>query len=235
MTNLGCGRQAMRRTVSTGQFTCHNQECESHAAPMPATYRVLQDSDWLRLFYVPLVPVSQGDQLVECDSCGEVVTFSQCATSKEEPAVPFVVDAGPKLEITARAAADEQPGSIRLVVGASAGEPLRPSVRPALDPISPISSCGDRSAHGSTPEASPAAAVPAPPQRPAGTTCGLCGAGRTAVDEICDECGGVFIDRSLRSCVRHRIALPTDADCPVCGPDGVHALEPVAARASYFG
>ncbi len=225
MTNLGCGRQAMQRTVSTGRFTCHNSDCESHAEPTRASYRVLQNGDWFRVFYVPLVPVGQGEQLVECEVCGEVVTVSAHEETADDPAVPFVVNDGPKLEITARVNAEEQPSSLRLVVGAPASDPLSPKI-PTVHPS--VRACDDQPATAATP-------IPAPPQRPACTSCGLCGTGRSATDEICGGCGAVFTDRSVRSCVRHRIALPNDVDCPVCGPDGVHELEPAIARSSFFG
>ncbi len=239
IATFGCGRHSIWRTVSKGQFTCRNQVCESHSSVGKASYRVVQAQKWIRIFFLPLIPLGRDSQVVECIVCSSAFPAGLIDAQPAEAAPSPYGSSGeaaldleadrrerlPVLKIFARRE-ERRPVPVRLVLGAGARSIDRDAKPLGTQPLIP----SEGALHG-------AAATPAPPQRPACTSCGICGEPRPSTAELCESCGAVFVDRAGRSCVRHRISLPTDVSCPDCGPDGTPtaaADEPSDLLASFF-
>jgi hypothetical protein len=57
------GLTTRRKTVDQGEFDCPNEGG-------PRFYQYQSSRRWFTLFFIPLVPLGQGDEWVRCTSCG---------------------------------------------------------------------------------------------------------------------------------------------------------------------
>jgi hypothetical protein len=57
------GLTTRTKTVDGGEFFCPNEQGTRR-------YRLLQLRRWFTLFFIPLIPLGQQGEWVECDGCG---------------------------------------------------------------------------------------------------------------------------------------------------------------------
>lgn len=69
----GTGSTYRRKTLSSGTFACSNERCKSRRRGEQAQqYRLREERKWISLLWIPIAPVGQRGQYVECATCKTV-------------------------------------------------------------------------------------------------------------------------------------------------------------------
>jgi hypothetical protein len=57
------GLTSRMKSIDSGQFFCPNEQGTRH-------YQHLQQRRWFTLFFIPLIPLGQAGEWLQCQSCG---------------------------------------------------------------------------------------------------------------------------------------------------------------------